>query len=386
MSTDSSGVLSAPSYSSSDSPKADMIYGPSGSGKTTQIGRAARFIFKKTAKLYGKGKITRLVTADPGGYKTIDPYVNLGVVQAFSLLDERVIAPLSAISKLTQGYWPFHPETGEPLLRVIKDGNGKDLPKDHPFYGRQFFDFTHQLAKPTVETWKKVGGLAFEGLHSITTFIQNYLSAHPEILGELAGATVKKDGALSQIRDGGETYVQPGQASYGFVQKRAFDLVRQSCDLPVEKVIWTSLEKLYEVKDKDGNVIETEHWYPSLIGSAALRGTPQWFGMLCHLDVVQTGVVKDDRTDLKPGTAAAMIGTTTTEIRAYLRDHVNPRDKRIFKAKPRVALETVDKMPLIYKFTPSGDGLDTIYEKEDECQAGATDIVARDLGITGKVA
>lgn len=357
----------------SDSPKADCVYGPSGTGKTTMVGRLARFVFKKTHK------VTRLISADPGGWKAVDPYVALNVIQPFSLLDDRVIAPLETMTRLVQGYWPFDPVTGEPLLRVIKAPNT-------PLDGKSVFDFTNVKARPTPETWQKVGGIAVEGMHSISVFISNYLSANPHILNELAGGAGSKQGNISQIRDGSDVYVQPGQASYGFVQKKMYDLVRQSCDLPVEKVLWTSLEALYEVKDKDGNVVATEHYYPSIIGKAALRATPQWFGMLMHLETVQVGVTAEDRPDKAKRLANVIIGTTETEVRAYLRDHLNPKDGLLYKAKARVPIEVAKDVPAMFKVTLSATGpgvhdLCSLYELEDRLHDKATSAVANDLGL-----
>lgn len=51
------------------------LYGPSGSGKTTQAGEYAKFI-RKTA-----GKLTRLNSSDLGGYDSILPLVDLGIVE-----------------------------------------------------------------------------------------------------------------------------------------------------------------------------------------------------------------------------------------------------------------------------------------------------------------
>jgi hypothetical protein len=371
---------------SSDSPKADCLYGESGTGKTTQIGRLARFVYKKT------GKLTRLVCADPGGWKAIDPYVRLGIIKPISLLDEHIITPLECLKKLTEGYWPFDPVTGEPLLRQV--------PKDYvdpAWRGRMVYDFTNIKAQPTAETWKIFGGMAIEGLHSISTFVQNYLSANPKILGELAGGAGTKGKGdaqmLSQIKEGSEVYVQPGKASYGYVQKKVYDLVRQSCDLPLEKILWTSLEKLYELKDQDGNIIASEHYYPSMIGTAGLRASPQWFGALIHMENVQTGVKAEDRPD-KPKIGKmsnALVGTTETEVRAYIRDHIKVKDGNLCKAKSRVPIEVISKMPAVFRVTldkpvfrpgePEVWDLCSLYELEDSVTNEATAAVAADLGV-----
>lgn len=51
------------------------LYGVSGSGKTTQIGEYAKYIFKTT------GKKTKLFAADLGGYDSLDPFVDLGILE-----------------------------------------------------------------------------------------------------------------------------------------------------------------------------------------------------------------------------------------------------------------------------------------------------------------
>src|SRR5689334_8721312 len=52
-----------------------LLFGNTGSGKTAQIGELAEYYFKKDKKT------TRLYAADPGGWITIDPYIELGIIE-----------------------------------------------------------------------------------------------------------------------------------------------------------------------------------------------------------------------------------------------------------------------------------------------------------------
>ena len=58
-----------------------LLYGRTGSGKSTQIGRLAEEVYVKT------GKTSRLYSADRGGYDTIQPYIDLSVLEVEPLGD-----------------------------------------------------------------------------------------------------------------------------------------------------------------------------------------------------------------------------------------------------------------------------------------------------------
>jgi hypothetical protein len=68
-----------------------QVFGDSGDGKTTLFGEFAEKLFRdsggkiKDGKAVG-GKVSRLYTADPGGYFSIMPYVHLGIVEVVDLM------------------------------------------------------------------------------------------------------------------------------------------------------------------------------------------------------------------------------------------------------------------------------------------------------------
>ena len=58
-----------------------LLYGRTNSGKTTQLGVLAEHIFTTT------GERTRLYTQDRGGYHSIQPYVELGIIDVVEGFD-----------------------------------------------------------------------------------------------------------------------------------------------------------------------------------------------------------------------------------------------------------------------------------------------------------
>ena len=56
-----------------------LLYGRTGSGKTAQLGELAEYVFVKT------GLPTILWTADKGGIKTIQPYIDLGLIKVVEI-------------------------------------------------------------------------------------------------------------------------------------------------------------------------------------------------------------------------------------------------------------------------------------------------------------
>src|SRR5712664_596051 len=62
-----------------DQQRCDLLYGESGVGKTENLGLAALYVWEKY------GKISRLVSADGGGWKPLQPYIDLGIIVPLSI-------------------------------------------------------------------------------------------------------------------------------------------------------------------------------------------------------------------------------------------------------------------------------------------------------------
>src|SRR6266403_2598318 len=85
-------------------PKCDLCYGRTGSTKTTQVGHLAEYIYEKF------GKRTRLVSASPGGWKSIEHLVK-SVDNPEGFIDAQHLSlmtpfPLEVVTRYCQGWWP----------------------------------------------------------------------------------------------------------------------------------------------------------------------------------------------------------------------------------------------------------------------------------------
>jgi hypothetical protein len=80
------------------------IFGPTQSGKTTQIGALCEHTFHKT------GKKTRLYAADPGGFKSVEPYRKLGIMEVVNL--RQYAQPWEWLHFITLGALPVVSDLG----------------------------------------------------------------------------------------------------------------------------------------------------------------------------------------------------------------------------------------------------------------------------------
>jgi GTPase SAR1 family protein len=79
-----------------------LLYGDSGDGKTALIGELAEYLFRT------ERKVTRLYNADPGGWATIQPYVNLGIIELIDCL--AIPQPWEWLDAISRGKVPTRNE------------------------------------------------------------------------------------------------------------------------------------------------------------------------------------------------------------------------------------------------------------------------------------
>src|SRR5262249_60698279 len=75
-----------------------LIYGATGTGKTREIGALALDVWKRY------GKKTRLISADGGGWGTIQDYVDAGLIAPINISD--AATPLTLLRRLRRGDSP----------------------------------------------------------------------------------------------------------------------------------------------------------------------------------------------------------------------------------------------------------------------------------------
>src|SRR5215469_2398658 len=112
-------------------------YGGTGTIKTAQLRYVSKYIYEHY------GKRSRLASCDGGGWKTLEPDVKAGLIEAWGI--RSIENPRSIMRKLSQGFWPE--------IRTIE--------------GKQRL----VLVPPTADTWKRIGAIAHEGLSSTANII-----------------------------------------------------------------------------------------------------------------------------------------------------------------------------------------------------------------------
>lgn len=250
--------------------KSILIYGPSGAWKTTQIGFLARWTYERY------GLKTRLISSDGGGWSPLDPLINLGIIEAWSVM--QLEQPLATLRKLSRGYWP------------VAVGNGK-----------------MEMRPPSDNGMASVGAYGIEGLSSISETVMRALVQRGEKLGE---------DALYALKEGGETFYGPSRSYYGFAQRFLHEAVTNFNQLPVERVLWTALESRGQDDDTRSIV-----YGPMTIGRKLIKQCPAWFGDCFHA---------------AESTASTGDGGLKTVMAYWFVRHEDPMTGIYWDAKPRV--------------------------------------------------
>ncbi len=213
-----------------------LVFGPTGSGKTGQVGEQALADYKRT------GQLTRLYTADKGGWGTIAGHVKAGLIQVVELDGLNPWAFAYAVQGMT-------PNPASP--------------------GQWHHDPQMDMG---------VGHVAFEGISS-------WASAQMQDLADRAagnGRPIENVGGKSPIRFQGDQGLWIGsnnESHYGIVQNNMRDLIWRSFRLPWT-VTWTSLDMRGEDKESGSPIIA-----PLMIGKSGVENIPSWFHYTFHLVV-----------------------------------------------------------------------------------------------------
>jgi hypothetical protein len=219
-----------------------LMYGRSGSGKTAQIGELAKYVAKTL------GKRTRLYTADRGGLDTIQPLIDIGVID---LVPIESTNPFVFLNKAVRGY--------------VRDGSGKWIPGD----------------------LSNTGLVAFESFRSLAERIKQWMEDSGLNIGGTANQSFQVNDASSgeQLKIGGGNIAQ-----YGITQSRITSEVWESQQLPVEYLIWTSSVSKDEDTTTSGKVLG-----PDVIGKALTAEVPRWFHYTFRLDTIPAQQGKEER-------------------------------------------------------------------------------------------
>lgn len=221
-----------------------LLYGDSGTGKTAMIGEFAESEYVRT-----KGGVTRVYAADPGGYRTIQPYVNLGIVDIVDL-------------------------RGRPYPWEWSDKIAKGMVPDAK--GRWVLD---QERNSKVVAW------AFEGATAICdTLLQDAAAKakqNIQVGGQAAPRFQERQG--EGTNDAGYVVTGNSPAHYGQVQSQITMSIHESFYLP-GTVIWTATARRAGDNDNPTAVVLG----PQFGGGKLTSEAPRWFVLTFHA-VVEPG-------------------------------------------------------------------------------------------------
>jgi energy-coupling factor transporter ATP-binding protein EcfA2 len=226
-----------------------LLVGPTGSGKSSQLGELAECVSKQSL---GQ-KHLRLYTADPGGYRSLKPHINLGLIQVVEL---KATNPW-AYEWACDGMLP-DPKGG---VKWIKDDAAN----------------------------ASVGGWAFEGLTSFGNGLMGNLAARAALGDNVGGEKIITVTGNSSNTSGpkgadGITVGGNNRSHYGLTQGRMRDLVYRTHRLP-GVVAWTALDSAGEDKEGMQRVVGAR-----IAGKALIDEAPSWFTYTLHMVVdVQEG-------------------------------------------------------------------------------------------------
>lgn len=288
-----------------------VIFGDSGTYKTSNLGHAARYIYRKT-----KGKRIRLVTAEQ--FRPIEPLVEAGVIDVFSIT--RSTNPLVSLRKLSYGWWPN--AEGTKLIETPKD---------------------------VLES--QVGAIFMEGLTSISDLLMEDARDKQRQLGQTpVGKFVEED----------EKFCNNPLDHYGFVQREMLARIRGFCALPVDYIIFSA----HEAKGEE-EVSRSPIRGPGLTGTAATDKVAKEVGNLLHFEVYSEPVEQLDSKTKQRTTIYR------TNVRAFFVPHPDPKVAGVlYKCKTRVPPERINELVKRFPggyFEPSlSNGLDLFLQAEDE--------------------
>lgn len=258
-----------------------LVYGATKTGKTREIAAMAMYVFEKY------GKTTRLISADGGGWGSLQEFVDAGIIDAVNIADDP--NPIVRLEQLSRGDWP-----------------SKDKPDLYLKISQQ-------------PDFNQIGLVAIEGLGSICELVMNYVIAKGlKINEDIVSKFAERDTVTGEVFSQGAA----ARGHYMYVQNKLKDLIRGFQSLStkgVNMILFTSTEAAGEEDLSKQRILG-----PASIGKAATASLPQRFGDLIHIEIVQIKPAKP--TDLP-----------RSEYRAYFTPHVDADINRSWPASLRLS-------------------------------------------------
>jgi hypothetical protein len=258
-----------------------LLYGRTRSGKTTLIGELAEFVKKS-----GLG-ITRLYTIDRGGTWSIQPYIELGVVEVVAQEDTD---PWTFLHHAVRGH--------------VRDDKRKWVNGDNGKVGLFAFESMTAWADALMESLaeKAANGLNVGGTANVNFTV-----------GEQSDVILKVGGN--------------NQSHYNVVQTRITGEVWKSQNLVAPYILWTA-----SVAKDDDQVNVGKVLGPAVTGKALTAEVPRWFDLTFRVDAVPAPVGGKEKhiiylgnsTDTQAGNAVTLGNTRTCKDAPELPTMIEP--------------------------------------------------------------
>lgn len=220
-----------------------LIYGRTNAGKTAQLAELALHVKKV------EGKNTRLYTSDKGGLNTIQPFIDLGIIEVVEIGDTD---PWVFLNKSAKG--------------MVRDEKGKWV-----------------LGKND-----NVGMFAFESLTSIADALMADMvvkAGNNVNIGGGANISFAASGDGESLKISGSN-----MAHYGVCQSRIKEEVWASQKLEASYILWTAGASKDEDQEASGKVVG-----PAVVGKAMTAEVPRWFNLTFRIDCLPAQNGKPER-------------------------------------------------------------------------------------------
>jgi hypothetical protein len=232
-----------------------LLYGDTGDGKTTLIGEYAEEKYKTTEL------ITRVYTADPGGWRGLIPYVKLGIVEIVNLVN--MPRPWEWISEVVKGKLPV--SVGSNVSWVLDEAKNA-----------------------------KVGAYAFEGGTAFGDVLMQDMSRK-----NAEGQVVGPQPPNFRVTEGKAKWAGTSPSQFGSAQTVLTIAIQESFRLPGD-VIWTCMARRAGDNDTTAPILG-----PQFVGKALTSDAPRWFVYTFRVNTI-------------PGNEITKV---QTEHRLYIEDH-----------------------------------------------------------------
>lgn len=219
-----------------------LIYGASGSGKTTQLSMLAEWCMLRY------GKKTRLISTSGGGWSSIIPAVESGIVEATYICDRA--HAFETLDRFSKGWWPADLE--DPQSPLIPPTGQQD--------------------------WDKIGCICFDSITEAASWLMDDM-VYREARGEFKSSS---QNLMVRFRDGDTWIGSPAPGHYGTIQNNIARYIVQMKSIP-KYVACTALE----LKTSDMRT-QLPMYGPDVIGQKMTQTVSAMFENTLHLYFVET--------------------------------------------------------------------------------------------------